>query len=117
MRRLFKNLTGDKIVIFFLSAAAITLVLTFLFIFIVYRSLPQYIPLFNQLPWGEPRIGKTIYIFIPPLAVFGFLIMDTVFSSLVYKRIPLLSRILAVTAFLCVFLISIFTVRTAGIVL
>ncbi len=32
-----------------------------------YRFLPPFIPIFNQMPWGQERLGKTITIFVPVL--------------------------------------------------
>ncbi|MBI2622779.1 MAG: hypothetical protein HYW64_01660 [Candidatus Levybacteria bacterium] len=65
MKVFFSTLRSDRILYvgFLLSVALI--ILTTVVILFLYRSLPPFIPLYNQLPWGESRLGTKIEIFIP----------------------------------------------------
>lgn len=117
MKEIFKTIREDKIAerSFFIGFAII--ILGIFYIAFYYQNLPPYLPLFNQLPWGEQRLSKTIGIFIPPLIAFLILILNFFFSSVIYKKTPLLSRILAITSFLIAVLTFLFVIRTVQIVL
>lgn len=89
---------------------------SFVFVLFYYNNLPPFIPVFNQLPWGEQRLGTTIAIFLPILIAFLTLLFNLFFSLLTYMKIPLVSRILAVTSLSVSFLVLLFTVRTVQLI-
>lgn len=98
-----------------LRASIVSLVLTFIsFITIIlyYNSLPPFIPLFNQMPWGEERITKTIWIFIIPGISIVFFILNLIFAKYIYLRIPLIARLFSMTSFLISVLTFLFIIRT-----
>lgn len=117
MKELFKNLRHDKMTLYAFVGSFLTILFALLFIILSYNSLPPYIPVFNQLPWGEERITETYGIFIPLLIAFFVFIFNFVSSSYVYDRSPLISRILAFTSFLVSLLSLLFIVRTVLVVL
>lgn len=112
MRDFFKDIRKDKITnIGFLSTSAIIIIVLILILFF-YRNLPPYVPVFNQLPWGEERLGKTITIFIPLLTALLVFSINLIIGTLVYKKIPLVSRMLAGTSLLVIILTFLFVIKT-----
>lgn len=112
MKELFKNIRNDRTTNFgFLSTLILTIV-TLIFIVFSYRNLPPFIPIFNQLPWGEQRLGDTLSIFIPILVSILIFVLNIIMAVLVYAKIPLLSRILAATSLLITILSFLFIVKT-----
>ena len=112
MKNFFKDVVYDKTIklaffinIFLIAAAAICILLA-------YGKLPPFIPIFNQLPWGEQRLGTTISIFIPVLAAILILITNSIISAITYKNIPLISRMLAAISLLAGLLTLLFILRT-----
>ena len=116
MREFFSDIRKDKITnIGFVSTAAITIIVLIV-ILSFYGNLPPYVPIFNQLPWGEERLGKTITIFIPLLTALIIFIVNLIIGTLVYKKIPLVSRMLAGTSLLVIILTFLFVIKTIAII-
>jgi hypothetical protein len=111
MKRLFKNIKNDKTIIsafytnIFFIIACIVLILLF------YGKLPPLIPVFNQLSWGERRLGATPTIFIPILTALLILVINVFISASVYKSVPLISRILSAISLIIGILTFIFILR------
>lgn len=82
-----------------------------------FRYLPIYIPLFNQLPWGEERLGEKAGIFFPVGIVLIILLVNYFLERFLYTKIPLISRIIAITALLASIIACIFTVRTIQLII
>ncbi len=117
MRGVFRLIRQDKILSrFFLISAAI-IVATLIYIVLVYGKLPPVVPIFNQLPWGDQRLGPKPAIFFPDLLVFIVFIVNLFLSTLIYSKSPLLARMLAVTCFLIALLTFLFIFRTVQIVI
>lgn len=112
MNGTFKLVLEDKITRWTLILSAIFLMLEIISIAIFYFSLPPLLPLFNQMPWGEKRLGGRPEIFLPVLLVIAFLSFNFFVSARLYETAPLLSRILSITTFLASILSFIFVVRT-----
>lgn len=111
MNASFKHIQADRILYvgFLISLALIALTIVTILFF--YRSLPPFIPLYNQLPWGESRLGVKIEIFTPSLI--GILIFgaNIILSSLFYSKIPLVARIFSITSLLVSLLLLLFIIR------
>jgi hypothetical protein len=111
MKELFKDIKNDKTIIsafyinIFFIIANVALVLLF------YGKLPPLVPIFNQLPWGEQRLGITPTVFIPVLTSLLILIINIFISALVYKNVPLISRILSAISLIIGILTFIFISR------
>jgi len=117
MKELFKNISLDKTArVGFLSAIVLSFI-TIIFISLFYGKLPPFIPIFNQLPWGEPRIGITITIFIPVLFDILIIAGNLFLANFIYKKIPLVSRIIATTSAILAILIFLFTVKTVTLII
>ncbi len=116
MKVFFKDIRNDKITrLGFTSSFGIVLA-SLVFVLFYYNSLPPFIPIFNQLPWGEQRLGTTIAIFLPLLFAFLILLFNLFLSLLTHKSLPLVSRMLAVTSLSVSFLVLLFMVRTVQLV-
>ena len=117
MRGAFKHVLADKIIKWGMLCAVVILVSQVLIILAGYFFLPPFIPLFNQLPWGEARLGTRFEIFLPVLITVSFFFLNMVLLTKIYEKVPLLSRILSVTMILTALLSAIFVIRTLLLVL
>ncbi|MBI2613838.1 MAG: hypothetical protein HYW62_03620 [Candidatus Levybacteria bacterium] len=112
MKEFFKDISHDKTIVpaFFINGFFI--IVSIIFILFSYSKLPPFIPIFNQLPWGEQRLGSTLSIFIPVLAVLLILIINIFTSALIYKKTPLVARMLAAVSLLSSVLTCLFIIKT-----
>lgn len=117
MKKVFESIKKDKIISRGFTLSLVLIVIGFVYAVLNYRFLPPYLPLFNQLPWGEQRIVQTPGIFIPIAVSLFIFLFNIVFSSLIYKNSPLLSRITAATTLVITILTLLFIIRTIQIVL
>ena len=117
MNELFRLIKNDKILSRLYLFSFSIILLTLIYIVFFYRNLPPVLPIFNQLPWGDQRLGKTYDIFIPDLIVSIIFFINFILSGVTYKNNPLISRMLAVTCFLITLLTFLFIFRTIQIVL
>lgn len=111
MNAFLKYIQADRILYVGFLISFIFIVLTVVAILIFYRSLPPFIPLYNQLPWGELRLGVKIAIFTPVLIGLSIVIINCILVSVLYQKIPLVCRILSVTSLLISIFLSLFIMR------
>ena len=116
MKELFKDIRRDKTGRFGFLGAFVLSLLTFFYILLTYKNLPPFIPIFNQLPWGEQRLGTTLTIFIPILIDWVIILFNLFISALIYQKTPLVSRMIAITTFIVTILTSLFVVKTVVLV-
>jgi hypothetical protein len=112
----FREVRNDKVLFRGFAINFFIIFLTFAYILVSFRNLPPFLPIFNQMPWGEARIAETIWIFLIPalsLLIFAF---NFLYSGITYQKIPLIPRILVVTSFIVSILALLFVVRTIQIV-
>jgi len=112
MKDFIKNITSDKLALrgFFISF--LLMLFTVIYILINYSNLPPFIPVFNQLPWGNERLTSTLGIFIPSI-IFGFVfIFNIIFTSIVYNKSPLIARMVAAVTLILAFMNFLFIIRT-----
>jgi len=117
MKETFRQIRSDRILLRFFSATFAIIILTLAYILFVFRNLPPVLPIFNQLPWGDQRLGEKTAIFFPELLVVVIFIVNLFLSAQVYSKTPLLARMLAITSFVVAFLTFLFIIRTVQIVL
>ena len=117
MRELISSIRANTTLFRLYTAAVAVIFMTFIYSLLSFRDLPPIIPLFNQLPWGDARFSPAIGIFLPQIVVLGIYIFNAIFSSLILKSIPLISRMLAVTTLLISILTFLFTIRTIQLVI
>lgn len=117
MKNFINNIKADKWTFRGFNTSLVLTFITIIYILINYKSLPPFIPIFNQLPWGTQRLTETPGIFIP-IAVFSVIfIMNLIFSSVVYSKNPLIARIVAATTLLIAIMNFLFIIRTILIIL
>jgi hypothetical protein len=117
MKNLFKYVKTDKIIKWSFQLSTVSLLSQLVYTGFSYLSLPPLVPLFNQLPWGEDRLGQKYEIFIPCILTLLFLIGNLFLINALYEKLPLLSRILSITALLISILSLIFIFQTLSIIL
>lgn len=117
MNGIFKLVLNDKIIKSGMIAAGSVLLVAILAIMIFYVSLPPLIPIFNQLPWGPPRLGSTIAFFIPTALALFFFVGNFFLITQLHEKTPLLSRILSITTLLISILSIIFVMRTMQLII
>ncbi len=117
MKEFFKTITSDKTItpIFFINGLFI--IMSTIFLLFSYSSLPPFVPIFNQLPWGEQRLGPTLTIFIPVLVTLLILIINIITAALIYKKAPLVSRMLAAISLLTSILTFLFVIKTVTLII
>jgi len=117
MKAFFKDVASDKTITlaFFLNGLFIITII--IFILFSYGRLPPFIPIFNQLPWGEQRLGTTITIFIPVLVALLIFLINIFTSTITYKKIPLVSRMMAAISLLTSILTFLFVVKTVTLLI
>ncbi len=117
MKDFFKDIKSDKTITiaYFINGSLMIAIIIFILCF--YKSLPPFIPIFNQLPWGEERLGKTITIFVPVAIAILILVINLFTSSITYRKIPLIARMLAAISVLIGILTFIFVAKTITLIL
>lgn len=117
MKKYFKKLIEDKLVLRLYIITLLLLSLTFILILINYAKLPPLLPIFNQFPWGKERLATTPGIFIPILIVLFYFFLNLILSALSYEKYPILARIFAVTSTLISLLTLLFVMRTITLII
>lgn len=116
MKNFFRSIFEDRQFSRITLSTIVVITVSLLFISLRFFSLPPFIPIFNQLPWGEQRIVVKIGIFLPfGLSILVF-IVNLLSSVFIYKKNPLIARLLAVTSFLLALMTLLFIIRTIQIV-
>lgn len=117
MNAVTKALFHDRIVTYSGIVCLALLVLSAVFIALFYKALPPVLPLFNQLPWGEDRLGTKMQILFVPGIAFGTFFCNVVLARFLYATTPLVARVASITSALIAVLGFIFLVRTLQFVL
>lgn len=111
MKNSYKIIFADRVVFYALIFSFFGILVQTIFSGIQFINMPPIIPLFNSLSWGQERLVNKIFIFSVP----GFLLLTVLvnffFVSQLYKKNPLLSRMLLFNVLLGVFLSGIATVQ------
>ncbi len=117
MNATFKQIKADKIIKWGMGLSVVILAMELAYILFFYFSLPQLIPLFNQMPWGESRLSGKIAIFLPVLIAVSFCLLNFSLLARLYERIPLISRMLSIASLLITLLSAILVFRTLQLIL
>lgn len=112
-----KTLFADRITALSFFATVVFILITLLFILVTFTKLPPFVPIFNQLPWGEDRIGAKIQMFLPIAITTMIFIINFFLSCLIYKKMPLVARLLCISGLLASFFVLIFSIRTILLVI
>ena len=100
-----------------MNLSSLMLVLEVLYIMIYFFSLPPFIPVFNQMPWGEERLGGRVEIFLPVGIAGVFILLNIILISRLYEKSPLVARMLGITTLMIGVLSVIFVVRTLHLII
>lgn len=118
MRDFIDNIRKDRIIFYEITASFLILTITIVIVLLKFLSLPPYIPVFNQLPWGNDRLTNATGIFIPSLLFIFIYIFNILFALLAYKKNnPLLGRIIASITLLLSMMNFIFTLKIIFLVI
>lgn len=117
MKKFVNTLQSDKIIYRSSLVAGIFTIFALTVGGATYFFLPPVIPLFNQMPWGEGRLGIREAIFIPGVLSIAVYIINLFLSITAYDKMPLASRIIAVTTIFISIFAFLLTLRTALLVI
>jgi hypothetical protein len=108
---------ADKIIRWGMTFSLLLLFFQAVVLAISYFKLPPVVPLFNQLPWGQERLGTKYEIFLPLAMTAVFFLFNYLLLVKLYSNMPLVSRILGITTLLASLLSFILIVRTLQLIL
>lgn len=117
MKEASKYIHADKILRWSILLAAFLLVLHLLILGIAYTFLPPIVPAYNQLPWGDARIGTKAELFIPVTLSIVFFFVNYYLIGRIYNPMPLVARIISITMLLTAVLGIIFISKTVQILI
>ncbi|CAN5171286.1 hypothetical protein BH11PAT1_BH11PAT1_6900 [soil metagenome] len=117
MKKFINQLASDKIILYGTILCFLILLLSILLVALFYSSLPPYIPLFHQLPWGIERLGNKIEFFLPSSYVLVMSILNLFLAYKIYEKMPLVSRILTITNILLTIILFLFNLRTIQLII
>ncbi len=117
MKGLFKKINADKIIRLATFFSFGFQIFHLVYLVITYPYLPPFLPLFNQMPWGEERLGTKIEIFLPFLITISFFSLNLFLTLRIHEKMPLLARILSIIGLLIAILSFIFIIRTIQLVI
>lgn len=112
MKEFFKDIARDKTITLAFFINTFFIIAAVIYILFSYGKLPPFVPIFNQLSWGEQRLGDQITIFIPVMASLLIFAINIFTSALIYKKIPLISRMLVAISLLTGILTFLFSIKT-----
>lgn len=112
-----KYLQSDKILFYGSILSLVFLVVSIIIIAFVYSRIPPFIPLYNQLPWGEARLATKNEFFILPAMMGGILFANVIAALSLYQKTPLLSRLFAATSLLTGIFGLLFVGRTVSLII
>lgn len=117
MNVIYKNIVQDKILLIGFTLSFVFCIMSIGMLIFSYNHLPPLIPLFNQFPWGDARLGTPLQFFIPCALGVVIFIINFFLANFVYLKLPLLSRILSLSTLLCTFFVFLFTFQTLQLIL
>ena len=117
MNEFFKEIRNDKTIAFAFFINVFLILTAIVYILFSYAKLPPFVPIFNQLPWGEQRLGATFTIFIPILVALLIFAVNIFAGASIYKKIPLISRMLTAISLLTGILTFLFIVKTINLII
>lgn len=111
MKNFFRLLRKDNALLWSFWITIILLILMTVAIVLTYTSLPPFIPLYNHMPWGYARLGKTYELFFLPLSIALICLINSLVGMRLIHSNPLLTRFLFVTVAILALFTSIFIGR------
>lgn len=90
-----------------LRASLLLIILQVVYILIKFKDLPNQVPLFYSLPWGEKRLAQPQILFLAPLLSTIFCLINFYFTKKLVNNERLLSNICSLVSLVIVLLFSI----------
>ena len=112
----FREIRSDKIISWGNILTFLLILASLSFIALRFGALPPYVPIFNQLPWGDDRLGPTLMIFLPVAGVAILSFINIFISSAIYAKSQIISRMLTISSILSSFLTFLFIARTIQLI-
>lgn len=96
MKDFINSVKRDRVTFYIFLVSFLIGIFGLVLTLINYFRLPPYVPVFNQMPWGNERLVETPGVFIPLVLFLIVFIVNFGFASFLYsKNSPLLARIVA----------------------
>ncbi|MFA6368862.1 MAG: hypothetical protein WCX20_00580 [Candidatus Shapirobacteria bacterium] len=105
------NFWQEKINQFLFRWNIILIVLQLAILIIKFNSLPQQVPLYYSLPWGEGQLAAAASLFLLPTFSIIILLLNNLIATFFLKIIPLFSRLLPIFSLIFSLLSSISLIR------
>jgi hypothetical protein len=117
MNALIKTILSDSVlkICTFVSLGCILFIT--LYVILIYKNLPPFLPIYNQLPWGDDRIGHTIEISLPIFLSLIIFLGNLLIYRFLYASMPLIARMIAITTLFSSIVTVIFIIRITLLVL
>ncbi|MFA6184684.1 MAG: hypothetical protein WCT51_04360 [Candidatus Shapirobacteria bacterium] len=91
---LLGNFWQEKINSQFLRWNLFLIIFQIVILFFKFNNLPQQVPLYYSLPWGEEQLASTTSLFLLPTFSIIILLINNLIATFFFKSIPLFSRLL-----------------------
>lgn len=111
MKNFFNQVKKDSALLWSFWITIILLVIMTIGILLVYTSLPPFLPLYNHMPWGYARLGKTYELLFLPISLAVICLINCLIGLRLITTSPLLVRFLFLTTAILAFFTSIFIGR------
>lgn len=85
----------DIFIFYPILLAILSIVVGGVFIVLMQNKLPDVVPLYYSLPWGEERLAQKAYLYLLPAISLFILLFNFVWMVYFFKRDVVLSRIIA----------------------
>ncbi|MDD4135613.1 MAG: hypothetical protein PHN66_00915 [Candidatus Shapirobacteria bacterium] len=90
------NFWQEKINSQFLRWNLLLIIFQIIILFFKFNELPQQVPLYYSLPWGDEQLAYTTSLFLLPIFSIVILLINNLIATFFLKSIPLFSRLLVI---------------------
>lgn len=90
------NFWQEKINSQFLRWNLFLIISQIIILFFKFNDLPQQVPLYYSLPWGEGQLASATSLFLLPTFSIVVLLINNLIATLFFKSIALFSRLLVI---------------------
>lgn len=105
------NFWQEKINQLLLRWNILLIVIQLVVLIIKFNSLPQQVPFYYSLPWGEGQLAAAASLFLLPTFSIIILLLNNLIATFFLKIIPLFSRLLPIFSLIFSLLSSISLIR------
>lgn len=94
----------------------ILIILQLVIIILKFNDLPQQVPLYYSLPWGESQLASAASLFLLPTFSIVVLIINHLIATFFLRTIPLFCRLLTVFSLIFSLLSSVSLIRIISLI-